>query len=60
MIGAEYPFIWRNMLKSLPITVLVNLRKRYYHVRDNTLMIAWADDLTCPPILVPVRELVEI
>ena len=36
-----------NALKNLPATIFVNEKTGVYHIRDNTLMIAWADDL--PP-----------
>ena len=34
-----------NALKNLPATIFVNEKTGVYHIRDNTLMIAWGDDL---------------
>ena len=37
--------ILASALKNLPSTIFVNEAAGVYHIRDNTLMIAWADDL---------------
>ena len=37
--------MWRILLKNMPIAILVDVCSSYYNVRDNTLKIAWANDL---------------
>ena len=37
--------ILKNALANLPATIFINEMTGVYHIRDNTLMIAWADDL---------------
>ena len=37
--------ILENALNSLPASIFINEMTNVYHIRDNTLMIAWADDL---------------